>query len=128
MLKKLKGVDLAKLNPEQMKKIAGALAQSANKTKQASKGAVISLKSISAAKSAMKSGESELTDADGSANVLICSASVLRARSSTESVGCDPSHVSKRRRSASRSLGRSTSYQHGRGQGSSPASAARWRV
>ena len=62
MLKKLNGVDFAKLTPAQMKKVAAVLAQSAKRTKQASKGTAASLKSISAAKSAMKSGQDELID------------------------------------------------------------------
>lgn len=62
MLKKLKGVDFEKLKPAQLKKIAGALAQSAKRTKQASKGAAAAQKSISAAKSSMQSGKNELID------------------------------------------------------------------
>ena len=64
MLKKLKGIDFAKLTPAQMKKVAAVLAQSAKKTKQASSGTVTALKSISAAKSAMKTGQDELIDVE----------------------------------------------------------------
>ncbi len=65
MAKKLKGAVLAKLGPEQFKKIAAALAQSAKKTKQASKNATAAVKALSAAKAANKSGQKAVKDLEG---------------------------------------------------------------
>ena len=62
MANKLKGFDVANASPDQMKKIAAVLAQSAKQTKLASKTTAIALKSLSAAQSAFKSGEKEIKD------------------------------------------------------------------
>ncbi len=62
MANKLKGFDVANASPDQMKKIAAVLAQSAKQTKLASKTTATALKSLSAAQSGLKTGEKLIKD------------------------------------------------------------------
>ena len=64
MANKLEGVDLKKLSPDQMKKIAAALAQSAKKSEQAAKVVSTAKTANAAAKSALKSGKKDLIAID----------------------------------------------------------------
>lgn len=64
VLKKLEGVDLNKLSPDQLKKVAAAVAQSAKKSEEAVKIASAAKKANTAAKSALKSGKKDLIAVD----------------------------------------------------------------
>ena len=62
VLDKLKGVDIAKLNPAQIKKVAAALTQRRKEAAKVSSRGAKALSSLGAAKSAVQGSEKDLAN------------------------------------------------------------------